>query len=70
MPTCPECGIGVLVYDREARHYVCERCGATFTSQDLLLEREKIMSKKFEENKKRKMHSEYLEWWLSAKESK
>jgi len=70
VPVCPECGVNSLIYDREVRQYVCERCGSTYTAQELLVEREKRFAKKFEENKKRRDRAEYLEWWLSAKGSR
>ncbi|MEM1945260.1 MAG: TFIIB-type zinc ribbon-containing protein [Nitrososphaerota archaeon] len=69
MAFCPECG-SRLVYDRESRSYVCERCGGTYTQQDLLIEREKNLAKKFVDERKRRDRTEYLEWWLSAKESR
>ena len=69
MASCPECG-SRLVYDRESRSYVCERCGGTYTQQDLLMEREKLLAKKFDEEKRKRSRSEYLEWWLSAKQTR
>ncbi|MCS6785125.1 MAG: hypothetical protein NZ581_08045 [Candidatus Caldarchaeum sp.] len=66
MPVCFECG-GKLVYDRETKTYSCEGCGSTYNSQDLLVEREKRFNRKFEEEKKKRRHQEYLEWWLSSK---
>ncbi|HIQ30507.1 MAG TPA: hypothetical protein EYH45_08125 [Candidatus Caldiarchaeum subterraneum] len=69
VPLCPECGVNSLFYDREVRQYVCSRCGSTYTAQELLVEREKRMARRFEESRKRRYHREYLEWWLSAKGS-
>lgn len=66
MPYCLECG-NRLVYDRETRTYVCSACGFTYTSQDLLVEREKRFNSKFEEDRKKRRREEYLEWWLSSK---
>ncbi|MEM3083100.1 MAG: hypothetical protein QXM50_06100 [Candidatus Caldarchaeum sp.] len=67
MPSCIECG-GALFYDRELKHYTCSSCGATYTSQDLLIEREKRFNAKFEEERKKRRRDEYLEWWLSSKQ--
>ncbi len=67
MPLCSECG-GGLVYDRELRLYTCSSCGATYTSQDLLVEKEKKFNARFEEERKRRRREEYLEWWLSSKQ--
>ncbi|GBC69788.1 hypothetical protein HRbin01_01492 [archaeon HR01] len=69
MASCPECR-SRLVYDRETKTYVCEGCGGTYTQQDLLMEREKALAKKFDEDRKRRARSEYLEWWLSSKETR
>ncbi|MEM1947021.1 MAG: hypothetical protein QXF95_08435, partial [Candidatus Caldarchaeum sp.] len=66
MTFCTECG-NKLIYDRETRMYVCPGCGFTYTTQDLLLEKEKRFNSKFEEDKKRRKREEYLEWWLSSK---
>ncbi|MEM2095098.1 MAG: hypothetical protein QXX19_05605 [Candidatus Caldarchaeum sp.] len=66
MPYCFECG-GRLVFDRDTKTYVCEACGGTYTSQELLVEREKRFNSKFESDKRKKKHQEYLEWWLSSK---
>lgn len=63
---CPECG-GVMVYDRETRQYVCNSCGVSYTIQELLIAREKQISLKEMEEKKRKQKEEYLQWWLSKK---
>ncbi|MDW8083703.1 MAG: hypothetical protein RMI49_00670 [Candidatus Caldarchaeum sp.] len=67
MPFCFDCG-GRLVYDRETKTYSCELCGSTYTSQDLLIEREKRFNSKFEIEKKKRRREEYLEWWLSSKQ--
>lgn len=66
MPVCTECG-NKLVYDRETRTYVCAGCGYTYTTQDLLVEREKRFNSKFEDERKRRKREEYLQWWLSSK---
>ncbi|MCS7109873.1 MAG: hypothetical protein NZ956_00180 [Candidatus Caldarchaeum sp.] len=66
MPVCFECG-RKLVYDRETKTYSCEGCGSTYNSQDLLVEREKRFNSKFEGDRKKRRHEEYLEWWLSSK---
>uniref|UniRef100_A0A7C5U5L0 TFIIB-type zinc ribbon-containing protein n=1 Tax=Caldiarchaeum subterraneum TaxID=311458 RepID=A0A7C5U5L0_CALS0 len=66
MALCFECGAS-LVYDRETRTYTCTGCGGTYTSQDLLIDREKRFNSKFKEDRKRKKREEYLEWWLSSK---
>jgi len=67
LPFCLECGLK-LVYDRDARHFVCESCGSTYTSQELVEAKEKALSAKFEDERKRRRRSEYLEWWLSNKQ--
>ncbi|MCS7137198.1 MAG: hypothetical protein NZ941_02380 [Candidatus Caldarchaeum sp.] len=66
MPFCFDCG-GRLVYDRETKTYSCALCGSTYTSQDLLIEREKRFNSKFENDRKKRRREEYLEWWLSSK---
>ncbi len=35
-----------------------------------MVEREKILARKFDEEKRKKSKSEYLEWWLSAKQDR
>jgi len=67
MPYCMECG-GLLVYDKELKLYYCKSCGATFTSQELLMLRnkKKIINDKNKNEKRKRM--EYLEWWLTEKE--
>jgi DNA-directed RNA polymerase subunit M/transcription elongation factor TFIIS len=66
MPYCFECG-GEMFYDREVRSYICQKCGSTYTTQDLLLEREKRFNSKFKTDEKRRRREEYLQWWLSSK---
>jgi hypothetical protein len=51
----------------EVRSYVCQKCGSTYTTQDLLLEREKRFNSKFKTDEKRRRREEYLQWWLSSK---
>ncbi len=69
MPYCLECG-SKLIYDRSTRQYVCESCGSTYTSQELLVARERMQASKFENERKKRERNEYLEWWLSAKQSR
>jgi len=66
MPYCTECG-GILIYDRDVKQYVCQSCGATFTSQDLLVSRQKGFHSKSEKGEETRKQREYLEWWLSNK---
>jgi len=66
MPFCSECG-GRLIYDRETRTYECHSCGFTYTTQDILLEREKRFNSKFVEEEKKRRREDYLQWWLSSK---
>jgi tRNA(Ile2) C34 agmatinyltransferase TiaS len=69
-PYCPDCG-GHLNWDRKLKHYSCESCGVTFNEAQL----SDAMDKKFErpltdDEKTRKRHDDYLEWWLSDKDKK
>ena len=69
-PYCPDCG-GRLNWDRKLKHYSCESCGVTFNEAQL----SDAMDKKFErpltdDEKTRKRHDDYLEWWLSDKDKK
>jgi len=69
-PYCPDCG-GRLNWDRKLKHYSCESCGLTYNEAQL----SDAMDKKFErplseDEKTRKRHDDYLEWWLSDKKKK
>jgi tRNA(Ile2) C34 agmatinyltransferase TiaS len=69
-PYCPDCG-GRLNWDRKLKHYSCESCGLTYNEAQL----SDAMDKKFErplteDEKTRKRHDDYLEWWLSDKDKK
>jgi len=69
-PYCPDCG-GKLNWDRKLKHYSCESCGLTYNEAQL----SDAMDKKYErplteDEKTRKRHDDYLEWWLSDKDKK
>ncbi|MFQ6095032.1 MAG: hypothetical protein ACE5NN_02700 [Candidatus Bathyarchaeia archaeon] len=67
MPYCPECG-GELHYIVRTRRYVCKSCGLMLTLQELIEMRRKLRpSFESEEDRRKRMHKEYLEWWLSKK---
>ena len=69
-PYCPDCG-GKLNWDRKLKQYSCQSCGNTLNEAEL----RDAMEKKYEreltdDEKKRKRHDDYLEWWLSDKNKK
>ena len=60
---CPECG-GIMFYDYKERKYVCSSCGLCLSRADL----EKFrIRKEEEEDERKKIKGEYLEWWLKKK---
>jgi hypothetical protein len=63
---CLECG-GNLSYDSAIKQYACKSCGLTFTQQDLLQGREKMLqSQETGEEEKKRRQKDYLKWWLSS----
>ena len=66
LPYCRECG-AKLVYDRNAKLYVCPSCGLTYTAQELLVESQRAFEERLKSGEKKRKYSEYLEWWLSKK---
>ncbi|MEM2454470.1 MAG: hypothetical protein QXN21_00790 [Candidatus Bathyarchaeia archaeon] len=67
MPYCPECG-GEMLYISRVKQYVCKDCGLSLTLQEIIEIREKSKSShESNEDEKRKIRKEYLEWWLSKK---
>lgn len=65
---CPECG-GELGYDPVIKQYACKSCGLTFTSQQLMEEKDKMFDRREGIlNQKKKRQDDYLKWWLSKKD--
>jgi len=65
---CSECG-GELAYDPIVKQYVCKSCGLTFTYQQLMEEKDRILERKDAElDRRKKRQDEYLRWWLSKKD--
>src|SRR6266542_3093018 len=63
---CLECG-GNLTYDPAIKQYACKSCGLTFTQQDLLQGREKMLqSHESADEEKKRRQKEYLKWWLTS----
>ena len=71
MPSyCTECG-GELVWDRKLRMHSCKSCGMTFTESQLSDARDRLHSRPEDENdRKRRRHSDYLDWWTSSKKKR
>jgi len=69
MPYCPECG-GEMLYISRIKQYSCKNCGLTLTLQELIEVRESLRRSKevSEEEERKKLRREYLQWWLSKKE--
>ena len=64
---CLECG-GNLSYDPAIKQYACKSCGLTFTQQNLLEGREKMLrTEESADEEKKRRHKDYLKWWLSDK---
>jgi len=67
MPYCPECG-GELHYISQTKRYACKSCGLTLTHQELIEMRQKLRpSFEPEEERRKRVRKEYLQWWLSKK---
>jgi tRNA(Ile2) C34 agmatinyltransferase TiaS len=67
MPYCPECG-GTMRYISLTKRYACSSCGLTLTHQELMEMRDRLRSRdEPEEDEKKKVRKEYLQWWLSKK---
>ena len=50
------------------KRYVCKSCGLTLTHQELMEMRDRLRSReKPEEDERKKVRKEYLQWWLSKK---
>ena len=67
MPYCPECG-GEMHYMSATKHYTCKSCGLTLSHQELMEMRDRQRGREEpEEDERKKVRKEYLEWWLSKK---
>ena len=66
---CPECG-GPLHYDPPSKRFICKSCGLYATREELERLRERPRVEEDERRRRKRLHSEYLEWWLSSKEDK
>jgi tRNA(Ile2) C34 agmatinyltransferase TiaS len=67
MPYCPECG-GEMHYISLTKRYSCKSCGLTLNHQELMEMRDRQRSRaEPEEDERKKVRKEYLEWWLSKK---
>jgi hypothetical protein len=67
MPYCPECG-GNMRYISLTKRYVCRSCGLTLTYQELIEMRDRLKGRaEPEDEERRKLRKEYLQWWLSKK---
>ena len=67
MPYCPECG-GEMYYDLPVKRHICKSCGLSLTYQELMELRDKLSDRNdSEEEKRRKLKKEYLDWWFSKK---
>ncbi|MEO0251885.1 MAG: hypothetical protein ABIM44_06560 [candidate division WOR-3 bacterium] len=57
-----------MLYISRVKQYVCKDCGLSLTLQEIIEIREKSKSShESNEDEKRKIRKEYLEWWLSKK---
>jgi hypothetical protein len=64
---CTECG-GLLSYDSALKQYYCKSCGLTFTPQQLLNARIAASEgRETADERKRRKHRDYENWWLSKK---
>ncbi|MHA1380461.1 MAG: hypothetical protein ACTSRG_19015 [Candidatus Helarchaeota archaeon] len=72
MVKCPECA-GPMKYVSAIRRYTCKHCGLSLTRIELDDLREKLRDQvKYEKTKeydKQKKQREYLDWYLSKKNS-
>ena len=64
---CPECGVGVMIYDMPTKRFGCKNCGAFLTRDQLTEARHKQKTPNEDERRKKsRQQSDYLEWWLSG----
>jgi len=64
---CLECG-GVLSYDASLKQYVCKSCGLTFTYQQIIEGKDRLLDERaVGEDERRRRQKDYLKWWLSKK---
>ncbi|MGD0145685.1 MAG: hypothetical protein ABSB53_02380 [Nitrososphaerales archaeon] len=64
---CPECGVGIMMYDMPTKRFGCKNCGAFLTRDQLSDLRYKQKTPVEDERRKRsRQQSDYLEWWLSG----
>ena len=66
---CPECG-GALFYDAPVKLFACKSCGLYGDREEFSDIKDKHVVEMDDGKRKRKAQSEYLEWWLSSKETK
>ncbi len=68
---CPECKVGILMYDAPTKRFACKNCGAFLTSDQLSDARTKAKTPIEDERRKRsRQHADYLEWWLDGNKKK
>ncbi len=68
MRYCPECG-GEMHYDPKFRSYVCNDCGLSLSSQELMEMKDQLRPEtERAEEKRKKKQRDYLNWWLSKKD--
>jgi transcription initiation factor TFIIIB Brf1 subunit/transcription initiation factor TFIIB len=65
--SCPECG-AAFFYDSATKRYACKGCGLYVTKDELMNIKDRQRAAPDEYRKRKQQQSEYLEWWLSAKE--
>ena len=68
---CPECNVGILMYDAPTKRFGCKNCGAFLTRDQLSDARFKAKTPVDDERRKRsRQQADYLEWWLSGNKEK
>ncbi|HUK80531.1 MAG TPA: hypothetical protein VLU91_07715 [Nitrososphaerales archaeon] len=68
---CPECHVGIMLYDAPTKRYGCKNCGAFLTRDQLSDARFKAKTPEDDERRKRsRQQADYLEWWLSGNKEK
>lgn len=68
---CPECHVGIMLYDAPTKRYGCKKCGAFLTRDQLSDARFKARTPEEDERRKRsRQQADYLEWWLSGNKEK
>ncbi len=68
---CPECHVGILLYDAPTKRFGCKKCGAFLTRDQLSDARFKAKMPEEDERRKRsRQQADYLEWWLSGNKEK